>query len=69
MSKKYEKLDIPKKFIYRRLTLTGNFKYLREFSSKIRNGPHGILRGPGMGPGENDSWKKHEVETLVSDSP
>ena len=31
---------------------------------KIRNGPNGILRGPG----DTDLWKKLEVEKLVSDS-
>ncbi len=31
---------------------------------KIRNGPNGILGGPG----DNDSWKKPEAENLVSDS-
>ncbi len=29
---------------------------------KIRNGPNGILRGSG----ETDSWKKPEVENLVT---
>ncbi len=36
---------------------TGNFQ-------KIRNGPNGILRGPG----DTDFIKKHDVENLVSDS-
>jgi hypothetical protein len=31
---------------------------------KIRNGPNGILRGPG----DTDLWKKSDVENLVSDS-
>ncbi len=39
-------------------------KYLREFSQKIQNGPNRILGGLG----ETDSWKKPEVENLVSDS-
>ncbi len=31
---------------------------------KIRNGPNGVLRGPG----DTDLWKKLEVGYLVSDS-
>ncbi len=32
---------------------------------KIQNGPNGIL----MGLGDTDSWKKTELENLVSESP
>jgi hypothetical protein len=43
-------------------TGTLSCEYLREFSKKIRNNPDGILRGLG----ETDSWKKTEVENLVT---
>ncbi len=36
----------------------------RRIFEKSRNDPNGILRGPGY----TDSWKKTEVENLVSDS-
>ncbi len=37
-------------------------EYLREFSKKFRYDPNGIFRGMG----ETDSWKKPEVENLMT---